>query len=144
MKRRVLTVTIILASTLVLVSCDIVYQVAFHNYGHESSKVVVEYQGGLWDNDTLSATRFESEFDTMIIRTNIDSNTYYFTAPIRSQVTLQPKSIGTPITKISFETEADTTVTVELFGENWKKLRKEGVVETKGFYFIHTILINRQ
>ena len=141
--------TILAFSTLLCFSsCDITYYVAVNNYG-QKNKVTVNYnnsQTSAWhDSDTLSAERLDKSSDTLLTRTNIDSTTYSFVIPAHHQVELQPKSLGTPIRSVTFQADNDSTITVNFWNNDWKQLKRKGVIETKPFFlFTHTILISKK
>jgi hypothetical protein len=83
--------------------------------------------------------------DTILIRNDIGTTSYSFVIPANYQVELLPKSLGTPITSVTFKTDNDSTITVDLFGANWRQLKRRAIVETKQFFlFTHTILINKK
>lgn len=142
--------TILLASIIfVMTSCDYMMYVAVRNY-REPAKVCVTYQkvgNTFFDNDTLQLKNiYTPTFDSSLIRQNASDSSYCFTAPKGYEVALKPVSLGTPIQQIKIFNSPDSVLTVNLWGDRKevKKLKKAGVIQTKGWIFTHTIIVENK
>ena len=140
-KNRVLVLSGLLA---LLCSCDAVKYIAINNNEYPR-QVTVNYNPDgeiYWESDTLNAGPAGGiEFDTILVRQNIDKSSYTFLAPANKHVELMPKGKGYIITKITFQGAGggDTTLTVNLTDkEEMKRLSKKGVVQ---WYGAHSDLI---
>lgn len=124
-------------------SCDVVSRVIIWN-PDEKREVIVKYglehrESSFWSNsDTLVATSLDNQKDSAIIINKVDSTTYRFQIPENHCVELQPKSFGTPIEQIGIIEKRRPQV-VNINGQDWKKLKRAGIVETKGVLFIREI-----
>ncbi len=124
----------------VLCSCDSVKYVAINNNEY-ARRVTVTYNPKAeiyWESDTLNAGYTgDTEFDSIIIRENIDSASYTFVAPADKHIELMPKGKGVVITSVVIEPgyPADSALKVNLTDkEQLKRLSKAGVIQWYGNY----------
>src|SRR6476661_4002105 len=106
-------INIILISCFVvgLTSCDFTMYVGVRNF-RQPCRVNVEYQrvgNPFFDKDTLLVRDIEySVVDSSLIRVNTSSNSYYFIAPNKKEVSLRPNALGAqPIKNVAIINSSD-------------------------------------
>ena len=139
---------LIFFTAVVLASCDYSMNISVRNY-KEACKVKVNYQTDpppLVNNDTLSLTALTANgTNGSVLRINTVTGEYHFTCPGETEVKLMPVRLGNPITKVAITNKADSVWTI-VPGDTkmLRKLKKGGLVKTKGFIFTHSIFIENK
>jgi hypothetical protein len=132
----------------ILCSCDPVKYIAINNNEYARRVTVTYHPKGdiYWENDTLNAgPSGDTDFDTIIVRENIDSTSYTFIAPANRHIELMPKGKGQIIRTVTIEgvSKADSTLQINLTDkEELKRLSKAGLVQWYGPYS-DLIIINK-
>ena len=131
-----------------LTSCDYTMNVAVRNY-KRPCRVNITYQKSIdtfFDNDTLLFSSLDSrQFDSSLLRFNTSANSYYFIAPSNKEITLHPKSIGNPIEKVEIFDSSDSSWTINLWDrKEIRRLKRSGLIKTKGFLFTTSIFIENK
>ena len=133
----------------VMTSCDYTMYVALRNY-REPAKVCVTYPKAgliLWNNDTLLLKHINTPtFDSSLIRLNASDSSYCFIAPKGKEVALQPISFDKPpINQIRIFNSPDSVLTVNIEDrKEFKKLKKAGIIQTRGFIFTYSIFVENK
>ena len=118
-----------------LSSCDVVKYVAVNNYGPPQVITVAHNPKTeiLWESDTLYTGDIDGQdFENIIVRTNLDSATYWFIAPANSHTELIPKAWENPIRQVTVNNGPDKIVISLTDKVQLKKLKKQGIIETSG------------
>lgn len=134
------------AITSILTSCDYTMYVAVANHT-SATKVKVRYanSGHIWDNkDTLRIRGPHVGVDSFVVRTNIDSSSYYFIAPPDTEIQLLPVSLGSPIRRIEFMGDSSWSYETNSSNKIRKALKKRGLIETSGFPFTYKIIYHNR
>jgi hypothetical protein len=87
-----------------------------------------------------------SNYDGFIVREPTSDSSYSFIGPVGKEVILKPVSLGTPIRKITIINSQDSTHTVDFRAgkKDLLKLKKSGIVKTKGFIFATSIIVENK
>jgi hypothetical protein len=131
-----------------VVSCDFTTYVGVRNYQGPCRVQVTYRKSGshdFFDKDSLFVRDFgNSKIDSVIIRTNTSSDSYFFIAPGEKETGLMPNSVNEqPIKQVEIFNASDTPWIIHLWErKEFKNLKKSGRITTKGFVFASTVIIN--
>ena len=132
----------------IAISCDYSMRVSIRNY-NDDCKVTVAYERfpqPIFESDTLFVKSLNnSKWDSSLIRVNTSLNTYFFTSPKETEISLNPVSLGLPIKQVDIINSTDSTWTINLLDKKeLKKLKKSGQIKTKGFIFTTSVIIENK
>ncbi len=127
-----------------LTSCDYMMVTTIRNYrGDAKVNVLYDNRTSFHNGDTLHYQLLDNPLQSgFLARTNTSDSTYTFTIPANTEVSLVPIRLGNAIHGVEV-LSGDSAIQYNA-GANTKSLRKKGIIETKGFPFTHTIIINNR
>jgi hypothetical protein len=122
--------------------------VAVRNYKEPCRVEVTHEKSGaaFFDSDTLLLRDLDHPpFDSFLLRYNTSADSYYFIAPTEKEVSLRPIALGNPIKQVEIIKSSEPSMTINLLDrKQFRKLKKSGMIKTKGFIFTMSIFIENK